>query len=242
MKRIGIIGAMEEEVNILKEKMQVEKVEKKAGMEFFQGTLSGKDVVIVRSGIGKVNAAICTQILADDFSVEGIINTGVAGALNKQINIGDIVVSSSVVHHDANIIEDEGKESGMLFPRGTIQFSDESITKIDADKALADRLIEGCKNIDGVKVFYGTVASGEQFISSKVARIEIGEFFNAYCCEMEGAAIGQVCYRNDVPFVILRAISDTIDDNDFMDFEKFKCIAADETLKVIKAFFNVEEK
>ena len=239
---IGIIGALDVEIAGIKNLMTDIREETISKINFYIGKINGQDCVLAQCGVAKVNAAMCTQTMILMFKPEAIINTGVAGALNKQINIGDIVVSSSVVHHDANIIEDEGKESGMLFPRGTIQFSDESITKIDADKALADRLIEGCKNIDGVKVFYGTVASGEQFISSKVARIEIGEFFNAYCCEMEGAAIGQVCYRNDVPFVILRAISDTIDDNDFMDFEKFKCIAADETLKVIKAFFNVEEK
>lgn len=239
---IGIIGALDVEIAGIKNLMTDVREETISKINFYIGKINGQDCVLAQCGVAKVNAAMCTQTMILMFKPEAIINTGVAGALNKEINIGDIVVSSSVVHHDANIIEDEGKESGMLFPRGTIQFSDESITKIDADKALADRLIEGCKNIDGVKVFYGTVASGEQFISSKVARIEIGEFFNAYCCEMEGAAIGQVCYRNDVPFVILRAISDTIDDNDFMDFEKFKCIAADETLKVIKAFFNVEEK
>lgn len=239
---IGIIGALDVEIAGIKNLMTDVREETISKINFYIGKINGQDCVLAQCGVAKVNAAMCTQTMILMFKPEAIINTGVAGALNKEINIGDIVVSSSVVHHDANIIEDEGKESGMLFPRGTIQFSDESITKIDADKALADRLVEGCKNIDGVKVFYGTVASGEQFISSKVARIEIGEFFNAYCCEMEGAAIGQVCYRNDVPFVILRAISDTIDDNDFMDFEKFKCIAADETLKVIKAFFNVEEK
>lgn len=239
---IGIIGALDVEIAGIKNLMTDVREETISKINFYIGKINGQDCVLAQCGVAKVNAAMCTQTMILMFKPEAIINTGVAGALNKEINIGDIVVSSSVVHHDANIIEDEGKESGMLFPRGTIQFSDESITKIDADKALADRLIEGCKNIDGVKVFYGTVASGEQFISSKVARIEIGEFFNAYCCEMEGAAIGQVCYRNDIPFVILRAISDTIDDNDFMDFEKFKCIAADETLKVIKAFFNVEEK
>lgn len=239
---IGIIGALDVEIAGIKNLMTDVREETISKINFYIGKINGQDCVLAQCGVAKVNAAMCTQTMILMFKPEAIINTGVAGALNKEINIGDIVVSSSVVHHDANIIEDEGKESGMLFPRGTIQFSDESITKIDADKALADRLIEGCKNIDGVKVFYGTVASGEQFISSKVARIEIGEFFNAYCCEMEGAAIGQVCYRNNVPFVILRAISDTIDDNDFMDFEKFKCIAADETLKVIKVFFNVEEK
>ena len=94
------------------------------------------------------------------------------------------------------------------------------------------------KDLKNVNVYYGTVASGEQFVSGKAARKEIGEYFNAYCCEMEGASIGQVCYRNHVPFAVLRAISDTIDDNDYMDFEKFKFLAADETLKVIKAFFD----
>ena len=104
MKVIGIIGAMDEEVSRLKENMQVKKVEKKACMEFFEGDLAGKDVVIVRSGIGKVNAGICTQILVDDFGVDAVINTGVAGSLRNEINIGDIVLSTDALQHGCNWI------------------------------------------------------------------------------------------------------------------------------------------
>ena len=100
MKTIGIIGAMEVEVAILKEKMEDVRIIKKASMDFYEGTLAGKKAVVVRSGIGKVNAGICAQILADVFSVDAIINTGIAGSLNKDINIGDIVLSTDVVQHD----------------------------------------------------------------------------------------------------------------------------------------------
>ncbi len=238
---IGIIGALDIEIAGIKKLMTDIKEQEISKIAFYVGKINGKDCVLAQCGVGKVNAAMCAQTMILMFKPEAVINTGVAGSLNKQIHIGDIVVSSSVVHHDATIIEDEGVESVLYFPRGTIQFSDETVFKIDANKSLADRLVAECKSIEGIDVFYGTIASGDQFISGKVARIEIGEYFNAYCCEMEGASIGQVCYRNNVPFAILRAISDTIDDNDYMDFDKFKCIAADETLKVIKAFFDVEE-
>ncbi|MBQ7521556.1 MAG: 5'-methylthioadenosine/S-adenosylhomocysteine nucleosidase, partial [Clostridia bacterium] len=163
----------------------------------------------------------------------------VAGAVDKRLHIGDIVVSERVVHHDSRSILDDGQINFMEFPRGAIQFSDELITEIYADKSLADTLVEECKGLSDVHVYYGTVASGDQFISGRVARLDIGEYFQALCCEMEGAAIGQVCYRNNVPFAILRAISDTIDDNDYMDFEKFKYLASSEILKVLKAFFDI---
>lgn len=238
---IGIIGALDVEIAGIKSLMTDIKEQTISKIVFYVGKINGKDCVLAQCGVGKVNAAMCAQTMILVFKPDAVINTGVAGALNKQLHIGDIVISSGVVHHDADIIQDEGEDSPMYFERGTIQFSDETITRIDANKALAEKLVDECKNINDINVFYETVASGDQFISSKKARAEIGEFFNAYCCEMEGASIGQVCYRNNVPFAILRAISDTIDDNDFMDFAKFKFVAADQTLKVIKSFFDVKE-
>ncbi len=236
---IGIIGALDVEILGIKGLMTDITEKTVSKITFYQGKINNKDCVLAQCGVGKVNAAMCTQTMILLYNPSKIINTGVAGAVDKRLHIGDIVVSEKVVHHDSQNLLDDGQESGIYFPRGTIQFSDEMITEIHADKSLADTLVEECQSLSDVHVYYGTVASGDQFISGKRARLDIGEYFQALCCEMEGAAIGQVCYRNDVPFAILRAISDTIDDNDYMDFEKFKYLASSEILKVLKAFFDI---
>lgn len=233
---LGIIGALDIEIDGIKSLMTDIETKTVSKITFYKGKINNKECVVAQCGVGKVNAAMCAQTMILLYNVTAVINTGVAGALNRKLKIGDIVVSSDVVHHDNKCLVDKGQNEA--FARGTIQFSDEITTRIKADKSLTDKILEECgKDLSEANVYLGTVASGEQFVSSKKARLDIGEFFNAYCCEMEGASIGQVCYRNNIPFVILRAISDTVDDNDYMDFEKFKVVAADETLKVIKAFF-----
>ena len=233
---LGIIGALDIEIDGIKSLMTDIETKTVSKITFYKGKINNKECVVAQCGVGKVNAAMCAQTMILLYNVTAVINTGVAGALNRKLKIGDIVVSSDVVHHDNKCLVDEGQNEA--FARGTIQFSDEITTRIKADKSLTDKILEECgKDLSEANVYLGTVASGEQFVSSKRARLDIGEFFNAYCCEMEGASIGQVCYRNNIPFAILRAISDTVDDNDYMDFEKFKVVAADETLKVIKAFF-----
>lgn len=236
---LGIIGALDIEIEGVKKLMDNIEETEISQIAFYKGSINGKDCVLAQCGVGKVNAAMCAQAMIMQYKPSAIINSGVAGALSAGLKIGDIVVSSRVVNHDNRCLVDIGEENKEMYPRGTIQFSNEIITEIPADKELTDKIIAECKkDLKNVNVYYGTVASGEQFVSGKAARKEIGEYFNAYCCEMEGASIGQVCYRNRVPFAVLRAISDTIDDNDYMDFEKFKFLAADETLKVIKAFFD----
>ena len=237
---IGIIGALDVEILGIKSLMSDIEETTVSKITFYKGKINHQDCVLAQCGVGKVNAAMCTQTMILLYHPSKIINTGVAGALDNRLHIGDIVVSQKVVHHDSRSILDEGQKNFFDYPRGAIQFCDEIITEIYADKTLTDCLVAECKEIPDIKVYYGTVASGDQFISGKSARTEIGNYFQALCCEMEGAAIGQVCYRNNVPFAILRAISDTIADNDYMDFEKFKYIASDEILKVIKAFFDVE--
>ncbi len=237
---IGIIGALDVEILGIKGLMTDITEKTVSKITFYQGKINGKDCVLAQCGVGKVNAAMCTQTMILLYNPSQIINTGVAGAVDKRLHIGDIVVSERVVHHDSRNILDDGQESVMVYPRGAIQFSDDKmITEIRADKSLADTLIKECEGLSDVHVYYGTVASGDQFISGRMARMDIGEYFQALCCEMEGAAIGQVCYRNDVPFAILRAISDTIADNDYMDFEKFKYLASSEILRVLKAFFAI---
>ena len=230
MKKIGIIGAMDEEVSRLKEKMNVSKVEKKAGMEFFQGELSGKEAVIVKSGIGKVNAGICTQILVDDFNVDAVINTGVAGSLKNEINIGDIVLSEDALQHDMDA-------TGFGYEPGVIPRMEESIFKGD------ETLIQVAKEVNEevnaeISTFVGRVVSGDQFISDHAKKTELVENFKGYCTEMEGAAIAQVCYLNKLPFLIIRAISDKADNSATMDYGEFEAKAIEHTVKLVSGMME----
>lgn len=223
---IGIIGAMDEEVEQIVAVMEVEREEVKAQMTFKAGKLGGKEVVIVRSGIGKVNAGVCTQILVDDFGVDYVINTGIAGSLKSRIDIADIVISDDVLHHDMDA-------TGFGYALGQIPRMDTLSFKADS------RLIElarlSCeKAVPEIGVHVGRVVSGDQFISDKEVKEKISENFDAYCTEMEGAAIAQAAYLNKVPFVILRAISDKADDSATMDYPAFEKQAIRNSVLLLK--------
>ena len=227
---IGIIGAMDEEVISLKRKMTVKEMRTIASMEFCTGSIEDKEVVIVRCGIGKVNAAICTQILIDQFQVKCIINTGVAGGLHPEINIGDIVISSDTVEHDMDA-------SAVGNPRGEIPRMNK--TYFEADDRLVKIAQEAAKSLTGDhQVLVGRVASGDQFISSVRVKEEIYSVFTAYCAEMEGAAIAHTCYLNQVPFVIIRAISDKADHSADINFEEFVSLAAKNASKMIEGMLG----
>ena len=225
MKKIGIIGAMDEEVSRLKENMQVEKIEKKAGMEFFAGILSGKNVVVVRSGIGKVNAGICTQILVDDFQVEGVINTGIAGSLKNEINIGDIVLSKDCLQHDMDA-------TGFGYKPGVIPRMEQST--FIADETLVALASKVNKEVNpDIVAYVGRVVSGDQFVSDNKKKEFLVSEFQGYCTEMEGAAIAQVCYLNEIPFLIIRAISDKADNSATMDYSEFEAKAIEHTVHLV---------
>lgn len=218
MKKIGIIGAMELEVEELKSKMEITRKEERASMEFLEGMLNGTDVVIVRSGIGKVNAALCTQILCDVFEVTHIINTGVAGSLKNEINIGDIVVSTDALHHDVDV-RVFGYPLGEVPQVGCLAFP--------ADEKLSALAVECCKEVNpDISVYNGRIVSGDQFISDKKVKEHIITNFGGFCVEMEGASIAHAAYLNHVPFVIIRAISDKADDSAEMDYPTFEKAAA----------------
>ncbi len=217
MRCIGIIGAMEAEVTELKDKMKNVKITRKASMEFCEGFIGDKKAVVVRSGIGKVNAGICAQILADTFRVEVIINTGIAGSLNNDINIGDIVLSTDVVHHDMDAV-------GFGYPKGQIPQMEEFSFR--ADDALRSLAIQACREVNPeIQVFEGRIASGDQFIADQSVKDRIVKEFGAYAVEMEGAAIGQAAYLNGVPFLIIRAISDKADGSAQVDYPAFEAQA-----------------
>ena len=224
MKTIGIIGAMEVEVAILKEKMEDVRIIKKASMDFYEGILAGKKVVVVRSGIGKVNAGICAQILADVFSVDAIINTGIAGSLNKNINIGDIVLSTDVVQHDMDA-------TGFGYRKG--QIPQMPVFFFNADDNLRRLAAEVCKEVNpDIQVFEGRIASGDQFVCDQDVKNRIVSEFSAYATEMEGAAIGQAAYLNEIPFLVVRAISDKADGSAEMDYSEFEKAAVDHSVRL----------
>ena len=211
---IGIIGAMEEEVAELKKDMQIEETVEMAGMVFCKGTLGGKDVVIVRSGIGKVNAGICAQILVSQFGADTLINTGIAGSLDAQIDIGDMVISTDALHHDMDAI-------GFGYKKGQIPQMDEF--SFPADEKLRKLAAKVCKEVNPeISVFEGRICSGDQFISDKSVKDAIISEFGGFAVEMEGAAIGQAAYLNHIPFLVVRAISDKADGSAHMDYAEFE--------------------
>ena len=232
MKKIGIIGAMELEVETLKAKMEVKQTTKKAGMEFFEGTLNGVDAVIVRSGIGKVNAAVCTQILVDEFGVDAVINTGIAGSLNAQIDIGDIVISTDVLHHDMDAVN-FGYAPGQIPQMEVFSFA--------ADEPMAELAEKVCHQVNPeIKVFRGRVVSGDQFISDRATKDRITEQFHGFCTEMEGAAIAQAAYLNQIPFIVIRAISDKADDSASEDYPTFEKKAVEHSVRLVEGFLAAQ--
>lgn len=227
---IGIIGAMDEEVISLKRKMHIIEQREIAGMNFFIGTSGDKEVAVVRCGIGKVGAAICTQILIDLFNVEYIINTGVAGGLYPELNIGDIVVSSDTVEQERDTLA-VGHQKDEI-PRM-------HKTYFEADAKLLHIAKVAAENIKGDhKVFVGRIASDDQFICSMRVKEEIQSTFTAYCAEMEGAAIAHTCFLNQVPFVMIRVISDKADPSADVNFEEFVDKAARNEGKIIEGILH----
>ena len=217
-ERIGIIGAMDEEVSSLKESMQVDRKVTVESMEFYLGKLGGHNVAVVQCGMGMVNAGTCAQILITKFHARAVINTGVAGSLDNILDIGDFVVSVDAVQHDFDVTN-IGFQTGEIPYTGKYAF--------EADTALRQKAVDAIiKSTADVKVYEGRVCSGDQFIYTSEQREAITGAFGGMCCEMEGAAIAQVCYLNDVPFVIMRAISNKADGSSSMDFEEFKPLAA----------------
>ena len=228
---IGIIGAMEEEVAALKEDMDIQETVELASMVFCKGKLCGKDVVVVRSGIGKVNAGICAQILVDRFRADMLINTGIAGSLDARIDIGDMVISTDALHHDmdATIF---GDAIGQIPRMDTLAFP--------ADEELVQKAAKANEKANpDIRTFAGRVASGDQFISSGEAKEKIVENFHPLCVEMEGAGIAQAAYLNKVSYVIIRAISDKADNSATMDYPTFERQAIAHSVRLMKELLTM---
>lgn len=229
MNTIGIVGAMDEEIELIKSSMIIEKTIEKAGCTFLCGTINGKNAVVVRCGIGKVNAAMCTQILIDIFNVSAVINTGVAGAIATGISVGDVIVSEDALQHDMDC-------SPLGDPIGVIPRMKESIFK--ADTKLIEAAVNASKKIIDGKTSIGRVVSGDQFIANVELKNRLKDIFSASCAEMEGAAIAHICYMNSVPYVIIRNISDSSDGSADVSFTEFCKTAAEHSGKIVIEMLN----
>ena len=217
MKKLGIIGAMRQEVETLLGVLENRQTEIRGGCTFYAGKLEGLDVVIVQCGVGKVNAAMCAQTLCDRYEVTHIVNTGIAGSLSAQLDIADMVVSQDAMYHDFDCVH-FGYEMGKVPGMDTVAFP--------ADAQLISYAYAAAEEVNPGHTKIGRVASGDLFVAEKNAKNAIIEKTNALCTEMEGAAIAHAAYKNGVPFVILRAISDKADDSAEMDYPTFENIAA----------------
>lgn len=210
-ERIGIIGAMDTEVSTIKEEMDIERIETIANMDFCIGTLGGKDIVVAQCGMGKVNAGICAQIMIMQYNATAIINTGVAGSLDYSLNIGDYIVSVDAVQHDFDA-------TPIGYGQGEIPYTGQSSFKADEGlRTLAMWAIAECSD---AAAYEARICTGDQFISGDDQKLDIVQRYGGKCCEMEGGAVAQACYLGDVPFVIIRAISDKADE-EIPDFEEF---------------------
>ena len=225
---IGIIAAMNVEMNSLRSYMENTETEVISGIRFVRGYLDGKEVVTAVCGIGKVFAALCTQTMIMHYEPEAIINTGVAGTLTDALSIGSIAVSTAVVQHDMDT-------SPLGDPVGLIS----GINKIEipADRLLTSKLF-ACAKVMGINTTAGVIASGDQFVASSEKKQLIVDRFGAIACEMEGAAVGQVCYVNKVPFCVLRAISDSADGSSHMDYPQFVKMAAEQSVNLMRRFIR----
>ena len=215
--KLGIIGAMAVEVAALKENMQEMTAVTKAGMTFYEGKLEGLPVVVVQCGVGKINAAMCTQILIDCFAVTHVVNTGIAGSLDAELDICDLVISKDAIHHDFDL---------HFWGRPIGQVPGMDVTAFPADEGLMAVAMAAAEQIHPGHVKTGRVASGDQFICSKEQKEQIIQNTQGICAEMEGASIAHTAYRNGVPFVIIRAISDKADGSAEMDYPTFEALAA----------------
>lgn len=225
---VGIIGAMEIEVQVLKNLMDSAKIEKISGIEFYRGKINGADTVVAVAGVGKVNAAVCAEAMILRYAPDCLINVGVAGGLSPELQIGDIAVATAVVEHDMDT-------SPIGDPKGLI--SGINMVEMKTDTRVTDMLYNAVTKI-GINAKRGIIASGDQFIATDTQRQTIISNFNAIAAEMEGASIGHVCVMNGVPFAVLRAISDGANSDSHMDYPTFAKIAAENSVKIILEFLK----
>lgn len=222
MAKVGILGAMSSEIALLKERMSDRRKTERAGRTFYEGKISGADVVLVCCGVGKVNSALTCQMLIDWFGVDTVINIGVAGS-GGEAKVRDIVVSTDALYHDLHGITPEDDILADSYP---------FVSSFAADPKLVQLAAEACRK-QGVQVYTGRIATGDQFVGSKAQKDDIVARTHPMAVEMEGGSIAHACAINGVPFVIIRSISDNADDGAEMSFETFEVIAANDAAEIV---------
>ncbi|MDO5123176.1 MAG: 5'-methylthioadenosine/adenosylhomocysteine nucleosidase [Eubacteriales bacterium] len=227
----GIICAMDLELEGFLKNMSVEETLERSGMTFYKGKIKNSEAVIAQCGVGKVNAAICTQIMIDFFAPQLIVNSGVAGALDERLTVCDLVIGDFALQHDM-----DGTALGE--EKGNLDLGGEQRVRLPLDRETSEKLMKLAENYEGSRVYLGTVASGDKFVSDTRERLSIGRQFDALACEMEGASMAHVCYRAKVPCAIVRAISDDLTHNTGMSFNEFKYIACEKTVLLLLGLFE----
>lgn len=227
MKNIGIIGAMDLEIELLKNKTDIKRKENIAGFDFYIGFIDDKNVIITCCGVGKVNAASCTQILIDRFGVDSIINTGIAGGLHESVKICDVVISNNVTHHDVRKAQMES-----FFPYKSC---------FESDEELIDAASKACRlhRSENWNYHIGRIISGESFIEDSEIKRRLVRDYSPHCVEMEGSAIGHVAHINNIPFVIIRSISDNADDEATISYNAFESIAANKSAEIVLSMIGM---
>lgn len=213
----GIIVAMQEELEVVLQSLQQPQAHQRAGMTFYQGIYAGSPVVAVICGVGKVNAALCTQILISEFHTQRIINIGVAGGLHPEIQPGDVVIADTLMQHDMDL-RPLGLARGHFYRMDTHAFP--------SDPMLLQWARQACADLKNHRFFVGRIVTGDQFIASPELAQELHQHFDALACEMESASIAQVCFLNHIPFICIRSISDNANTGAHIDFAQFTPIAA----------------
>jgi adenosylhomocysteine nucleosidase len=225
---IGIISALNVEMESFRSFIQNPTSETIAGVSFVSGTVEGKEVVTAVGGIGKVAAAMCAQAMISTYHPDVIINTGIAGSLSNELAIGSIAISTAVIQHDVDT-------SVLGDPIGYL--SEIKRIEIPADRTVSEHLI-ACAKVLGIRTVGGIIATGDQFIGSNEKKAYLQEKFHAIACEMEGGAVGQVCFQNRIPFCILRAISDSADASSKLDYHAFIEMAAAQSVRLLYAYIK----
>jgi len=225
---VAIMSAMAEEIELYLDTCTIVESCEQAGLTFHESEYDGHDLVLVKAGVGKVNAAMCTQMLVDIFNVDAVICTGSAGALHDGLDIGDVVIAEDCVQHDMRV-------AFLGLPPGQIPFSDLRFFTADPP------LVEQARDVDLAEhtLHVGRVCTGDTFIQDEARRNEIRDELKGDCVEMEGAAVGQVCTLNDVPFLLVRAISDRADGSSDVDFQDFLEEAAQSSARIVLHLLEV---
>lgn len=230
MNTIGIIAAMQEEMNEIKKIMNNVQEKTIYELKFYEGTINNKNIVLVESGVGKVNAARTTQVLIDNYKIDAIINVGSAGSANQELQIGDIVIGKTLVQHDFDITA-FGHPKGYISNVGERIKSDENLIKS------MEQTIENLQNKE-FKIKIGTIASGDIFCTEPKMKEKIRDKFNADAIEMEGAAIAQVCKLDNMPILVIRSISDSPNGNNNITFDQYLETASKRCAEILSQFFN----